>query len=246
MSLLDQARRQGEDSVRLNSMIVLSILLHALLLFVALFSPSLPTQQRTFVPAYTVDLVAMPAAAGETRTTGVPFGEEVAISERETSIAARRPVDAVPAAPIERIQVRRRDANGELDEALRQIQERVAAATRSGSAAPTAPSEPAQPSPDAAADRMNVYYSALWVRIKEQWALPEAILSGQHLEAVLAVTIRRDGSMNRLGFEERSGNRLFDESVESAVRKAAPFPALPGWMSDSSIDVGIRFRSSDY
>lgn len=248
MSLLDQVKRQGDNGAGLKSMIVLSALLHALVLFVAFFSPSLPTPSRIFVPAYTVDLVTMPAEAGESRTPAVSSEEEIRIGERETAVAARKPPEKTKAVPIERIEVQRRDVPERLDEALRRIQERVASGRPQASVSSPGPrgTPTSGASPDADVDRMNAYYSALWVRIKEQWALPEAILSGGQLEAVVAVTIMRDGSISGLAFEKRSGNRVFDESVESAVRKAEPFPPLPGWLNEPHIEVGIRFRSSDY
>lgn len=249
MFLLNQTRKRGNDGASLRSMVIISALLHALLLFVGLYSPSLPSQPRTFVPAYSVDLVTMPAETGERTAVARPsLEEEIRIGDRETEMAVRRPAEEARPVPVERIQVQRRDVTEDLDQALRQIQERVASAPRPEPAprpGPPGPSHP-QASPDAVADRMNVYYTSLWMRIREQWALPEAVLSDRNLEAVLAVTILRDGSMGRLTFEKRSGNRVFDESAEGAVRKAEPFPALPGWLNEQYIEVGIRFRSSDY
>ncbi|HET57966.1 MAG TPA: TonB family protein [Deltaproteobacteria bacterium] len=248
MSLVEQLRKQRDESAGLNSMVVLSALLHALVLFVVFFSPSLPEPKRTFVPAYTVDLVTMaPASSEEVQSVGIPFGEEIGVEDRETAVAVRRPVDVTMAAPIERIRVQRRETSGELDEAIRQIQKRVTTASPSATAEKPGPPGPAQTAAsDAGTDRMNVYYTELWGRIQERWALPETILADRNLEAVLAVTIARDGSIKHLVFEERSGNRRFDESAESAVRKAAPFPALPAWLNAQYIEVGIRFRPSDY
>lgn len=247
MYLVEQLRKQRDESTGLNSMIVLSVLLHALVLFVVFFSPSLPMPKRTFVPAYTVDLVTMPAAETEKQGARIPFGEEISVEERETAVAVRRPVDIGAAASIERIRVQRRETTGELNEAIRQIRKRVTATSPSEPAEKPGPSGTGQaPAGDADADRMNAYYTELWRRIQEQWALPEAILADRNLEAVLTVTIVRDGSINRLDFEKRSGNRRFDESAESAIRKAAPFPALPAWLNAQYIEVGIRFRPSDY
>lgn len=246
MSLLDQVNRQPADGVGLNSMIVLSALLHTLILFVILFSPSLPTQKRTFGPAYTVDLVSLPASAPDARPARIPFSEEVKATPRDTSVVTRRTVEATPVAPIERIRVQRREAPAQVDDAIRQIEERLAAARGAETPSPRGTPQPPSRENGAVEDRMNAYYSALWVRIKEQWALPEVVHGGEQLEAVLAVTILRDGTLDRFAFEKRSGNRLFDESVEKAVQKAAPFPALPGWLNEAYIDVGIRFHSSEY
>lgn len=240
-----RGKKQGSDGSGLNSMVVLSALLHALVLSVILFSPSLPTPKRTFGPAYVVDLVSLPSVSLDSRTARIPFSEEIVTSPRDSSVVVRRSMDAASVVPIERIQVHRRETPGQVDEAIRQIEERLAATRASESAARTEARQPSSRE-GSVEDRMNAYYTALWVRIKEQWALPEAILRGEQLEAVMAVTILRDGSLGRLVFEQRSGNRLFDESAEKALQKAAPFPALPGWLNEPFIDVGIRFRSSDY
>jgi TonB family protein len=48
-----------------------------------------------------------------------------------------------------------------------------------------------------------------------------------------------------INFEKRSGSTYFDESALKAIKKASPLPSLPEWIRDSSIEVGIRFHSSD-
>jgi TonB family protein len=48
-----------------------------------------------------------------------------------------------------------------------------------------------------------------------------------------------------MSFEKRSGNRFFDDSTLRAVKKSSPFPPLPSWIMDSSIEIGIRFHSAE-
>ena len=48
-----------------------------------------------------------------------------------------------------------------------------------------------------------------------------------------------------IGFEKRSGNSYFDESALRAVKKSVPFPPLTGWVTSRSIEIGIRFHSSE-
>jgi TonB family protein len=62
---------------------------------------------------------------------------------------------------------------------------------------------------------------------------------------VIDVTILRSGAVTEVNFEKRSGNRYFDESAMKAIRKASPFPPLPMVIGDTSIQVGIRFHSSE-
>jgi TonB family protein len=61
----------------------------------------------------------------------------------------------------------------------------------------------------------------------------------------VAANILRNGEVANLNFEERSGNKYFDESVIKAIKKAGPFPPLPEWFDGSSLEIGIRFHSSE-
>jgi TonB family protein len=57
--------------------------------------------------------------------------------------------------------------------------------------------------------------------------------------------IRRSGEISEVRIEKRSGNRYFDESVLKAIRKAGALPPLPEWFGANSLDVTIRFHSSE-
>ena len=69
---------------------------------------------------------------------------------------------------------------------------------------------------------------------------------GDDFEAVVGVTIRKDGNIDTISFEKQSGNRFFDESVLKAVKKASPFPGFPESLREETLDVGIRFLSSEF
>lgn len=90
----------------------------------------------------------------------------------------------------------------------------------------------------------RLYYTEVWSAIRSQWALPEFLKSRQ-LEAVLVLTVRRDGKIISIRFEKKSGNTLFDESVLRAVRKANPLPAFPEIYSPPEERIGVRFRPQD-
>jgi TonB family protein len=70
-------------------------------------------------------------------------------------------------------------------------------------------------------------------------------LHDDNLVAVIDAKILRNGNVDDIGFEKRSGNRYFDESAIKAIRKASPFPPLPEWIKDNYIEVGVRFHSSE-
>jgi colicin import membrane protein len=90
----------------------------------------------------------------------------------------------------------------------------------------------------------KLYYTEVWNAIRRQWALPE-FLKSQKLEAVLVVVVRRDGKILSLQFEKKSGQAMFDESVERAVRKADPLPPFPEIYSPPKEEIGLRFRPED-
>ncbi len=93
--------------------------------------------------------------------------------------------------------------------------------------------------------RVNAYYSEIWRRIKLQWALPGGMMPKNALESVVSITILRNGAVTDQKFEKTSGNRYFDESVMKAIQKANPLPPLPEWINGASLNIGIRFHSSE-
>jgi len=90
----------------------------------------------------------------------------------------------------------------------------------------------------------RLYYTEVWNAIRSKWALPD-FLKDKSLEAVLVVTVRRDGKILDVNFEKRSGNALFDESAERAVKKADPLPPFPAIYSPPKEQIGVRFRPED-
>ena len=90
----------------------------------------------------------------------------------------------------------------------------------------------------------RLYYTEIWNAIRSKWALPD-FLKDKNLEAVLIVSVRRDGKILNVRFEKRSGNALFDESAERAVMKADPLPPFPAIYSPPQEDIGVRFRPED-
>ncbi len=90
----------------------------------------------------------------------------------------------------------------------------------------------------------RLYYTEVWNAIRRRWTLPPSLRSSR-LEAVLVLTVRRDGRIVSTRFEKRSGNEAFDESAMRAVRKANPLPPFPEIYSPKRIEIGVRFRPED-
>ena len=96
--------------------------------------------------------------------------------------------------------------------------------------------------PRAVETRFQSYYNTISKRVREEWVFPPEVDEGERLEAIVTITIKRDGSLKRVELESTSGNVFFDRSVLRAVRKAAPFPPLPQGYPGDEMEIGIRFR----
>ena len=94
--------------------------------------------------------------------------------------------------------------------------------------------------------RFQVYYTRLWEQVRSNWVLSEArVADAKGLMAVVVITLKNDGSLQKAQLEKGSGNRAFDESCLAAVQKAAPFPPFPAGLRDRRMEVGVRFRADD-
>ncbi len=232
-----------DDDISLNSMTVFSFLLHALVLSIIFFSPSMPTPRWTFGPVYSVNLVSPPAHLMDKKAVTSLSEDIIGMDSGNNSVVLRKDVKKISFPPITTITAlkkntsHKRSISGKVGEAGDMGRRSSSSANTSG---PTAQGEAAGMSMN-----MRVYYSTIWSMIKGKWALPGGIVPDDNIEAVLSVKILRDGVVTNLSFEKRSGNRYFDESAMRAIKKASPFPPLPEWIKAKNIEVGLRFHSSE-
>lgn len=91
----------------------------------------------------------------------------------------------------------------------------------------------------------RLYYTEVWAAIKRQWVLPKSLINVQGLKAVVIIVVRRDGKIEKMQFEKKSGNPLFDDSVLRALQKADPLPKFPDIYSPPRDEIGVRFRPED-
>jgi TonB family protein len=87
----------------------------------------------------------------------------------------------------------------------------------------------------------RIYYTEVWNAIRSKWTPPDSS-KDKNLEAVLIVTVRRDGKILNVRFEQRSGNAVFDQSAERAIMKADPLPPFPELYSPLQEEIGVRIR----
>jgi colicin import membrane protein len=81
----------------------------------------------------------------------------------------------------------------------------------------------------------STYYSLITERIWSEWVYPE-FKNRENLLAVINIKILKNGEIKILGVEKSSGNTLFDRSAIRAIRKASPLPPPP-----FELEVGLKF-----
>ena len=65
------------------------------------------------------------------------------------------------------------------------------------------------------------------------------------LEAIVVLTIRKDGAISNMQFERKSRDPFFDQFVMKTLQNAAPMPRFPALMSQTTIEVGLRFKPGE-
>jgi colicin import membrane protein len=226
--------------INLNSMLLVSLAIHILVLSGGAFIQVSSTPRMTFGPVYSVQLVSMSAVLQGTAPSSSLSKEITAADSRDRTVILRKTSDALSKIPIQKMESSP-TRNPQIDRALEEIRKKAAAE-------PAGPPRGGQQSRQASTDgnaRFNDYYGAIWSRIKSQWALPGGILPKEALESIVHVRILRNGSLTDIYLDKRSRNTYFDNSALRAVTKSNPLPPLPEWFRESSLDVGIRFHSSE-
>jgi TonB family protein len=211
-------------------MIYVSLLLHAFVLVIIFSLPLLPSPRWTFGPVYTVSLVSSSMEFQGRKMTSA-IAQEIQQTIPCYRFVRRHTEASVPIRRIDRPQ----QQISSVDKAIEDIRKRTDTST----------STSGQVGEQETGAKINAYYALIWSRIKGQWALPPGILPRGNIEAIIHTRILKNGAVANVSFEKHSGNRYFDESAMKAIKKASPFPPLPAWMRDSSIEVGIRFHSSE-
>ena len=252
--------------ISLNSLIFLSFVLHFLVLLLLVYSPSLKAPQWTFGPVYSVQLVSMPSSPRAKKDADASLKEIMDVAPSSQPNIKKESVDTLPSVPIAPVEISKKPADN-LDTVLESIKKNIKAEPKASApeaavkgVEKTMPVVPVQPPLTSAPGRqsgtggggegldgrMKNYYSLIWSRIKGSWTIPQGMMPKENVEVIIYTRILRDGTVATLNFEKRSGNRYFDESALRSVKKAIPFPPFPEGLRESSIEVGIRFRSSEF
>ena len=91
-------------------------------------------------------------------------------------------------------------------------------------------------------DAQLAYYAEIAVAIQKNWAFSEQLAGGETgLYNEVVIKIMRNGKIDNVWFDRRSGNRYFDESTRKAILKSDPLPPMPEGIAKTFLELGIRF-----
>lgn len=92
---------------------------------------------------------------------------------------------------------------------------------------------------------MKQYYSAVYQRIHDHWVLPDLQNWDNSLEAILVISIRKDGVITNNFFEKKSSNIYFNQEVLKAARESSPLPPFPDQLKQETMEIGLRFKPGE-
>ncbi|HPJ96887.1 MAG TPA: energy transducer TonB [Syntrophales bacterium] len=239
---MDHLRVRAYEKSALGPVLICSIVIHIVFLSLILFRPMTTAVKLTFGTYYTVDLVRGAELSGGSRDQSA-FSEEMKdLLSDKRDIVLKKKSETIDLPPISRLDARKKSSR-EVDKAIEALRRKMAA-TPQGKRPPATTDGAGSAVAAQGSDVMNAYYGAIWSRIKAKWAFPGGILPKNDLIAVVHVRIMKNGAVEDISLEKRSANTFFNESAVKAVKKAAPFPPFPVGLGESSMEVGIRFHSS--
>ena len=267
---LDRENRKDPTEMKWGSMVVLSALFHVAVFCTFLFVPeSLPTTRPSVGIVYEVDLVELPSkgrapAVSTKKSAGLGKAATVIKKEKAKRIApvrkkeepkpaiiAKRTLDK-PTSPPKKPEV---PASELIERAISKVERKVekeehverAISKLESEHGDVGGSEPAQPRRGISlgGTAMQIYQMEVETWIKSHWSYPVAVDHPQDLEAIVIVTVRRDGKILNTRFDKRSSNAIFDQSVQKAIERSDPLPPFPETHIEDKDEIEIHFNLSD-
>jgi colicin import membrane protein len=92
---------------------------------------------------------------------------------------------------------------------------------------------------------MQRYILGVWEKIKDSWGLPGMASFKKDLSTKVTIKIRKDGRIVDINMEERSGNKIYDESILRVLRSVDPLPPIPASLNMDTIEIGFRFMPGE-
>ena len=232
---------RGENG-NISKMIILSLIIHLVVISTVLVAVPTTSRHLTFGQAYSVQLVGPEVMLPAKDTSAL--SDILQSNKAESSIIVKREVSSLYSTPVKKEEAGKLTIEKALS-ALRQKERSTpqAAPAAKPSAAASAPASGNVPGGQSSS-RLSEYTGFIKSRIKSNWTLPQTLRPKDNVETIIEVRILRNGVIERINFEKRSGNRYVDDSAMKAVQKSLPFPPFPDGMIDNYIEIGVRFHSS--
>ncbi|MBI4495912.1 MAG: cell envelope integrity protein TolA [Deltaproteobacteria bacterium] len=262
----------GRQTLWLGKMAAISLSLHLFALAGMLLIPNLSSKRVYYSPVYSVRLIDLSQGSAPVKTAPPQAAEPppaqpapaktrekpISLSPKKTDSLAKKtaPQEKISEA-IERLRQEReaRSVDAAIDRLRseresRQVKTAIEGIRRRVTIGSAGAVESEAPSGGSSSGVMSIkfkmYYNLIWQRIRSVWVLPEGALGGRKdLETIVAIRIARDGQIESIQFEKKSGNPYLDESALRAIKKANPLPPLPPGFEGDKFDVGVRFSPSD-
>ena len=91
-------------------------------------------------------------------------------------------------------------------------------------------------------EAIKIYQAEIQYKIQKNWAFSQQLAGHSlELEAVLAIKIMRNGDIDHIWFDKRSGNDYLDDSAYKALVKSNPLPPLPSEYNGAYYKIGLIF-----
>jgi TonB family protein len=200
---------------------------------------SIPTTSRhlTFGTAYSVQLVGseviLPSSASSLLKDILPS------KGAASSIIIRRKINSIYSAPVKTQETNKVN----IEKAVNAIRQKEYTQSKTNE---TARASGRPKISDAEINtQINEYTGVVLSKVKQNWTMPQSLIPEKNITAIIDVKILRNGTLEYVGFEKRSGNRYFDDSALRTIKKSSPVPPLPYWIKDNSIEISIIFPSSE-
>lgn len=222
-------------------MLGISLVIH--IAFVALLNLNLwPMIIKVQPTAYTVTLMPLSIREPEIPKVNVPSPKE----EISKPIEKHKKDDIIEKVKksekkTERLTEKKKESLKHLQEALEELRKKAALEEIQKKVARREPVEGKFPVPPQ--DKLeDIYGKIIELKIKEAWTIPENLIKEMvDLETIIVLIITSDGTIQKLWFEKKSGNTLYDQSAIRAIKKAEPLPPIPKELDKNSLECVIRF-----
>jgi colicin import membrane protein len=253
-------------------MVVVSVLFHVAVFCTFLFVPeSFPTTRPSVGIVYEVDLVELPSrgsAPAVTPKKSPGLGKAATVIKKKSkeakrippvrkkkepkpAVIAKRTLDK-PTSPPKKPEV---PASELIERAISKVERKVQKEEHVERAISKLENEHGEVSgPETARPRrgislggtaMQMYQADVEGWIKSHWSYPVAVDRPKDLEAIVVLTVKRDGTILNTRFDKRSSNAIFDQSVQKAIERSNPLPPFPETYSEDQDEIYIRFNLAD-